>query len=195
MVKIDDPQWHEWGTKKSDQSTDVRQIIDGNQIQDGCHSSRVGWVAVLVIERNIPPVTPNEPPKDGGHLGWAAELVVKRNLPLVTPTMSHIKIRSIDPGVWPVIDGNQNPKLFWCSGHFRMRALMRNREFFLCGLTYIFHAQEHPVLKKGYSLYPPIPSKDDPLKNFIQLQNIWVLLVSNSRYIGNILGWIHVSAL
>jgi hypothetical protein len=38
MVKIDDPQW---GTKKSDQSTGVQQIIDGNQIQDGCHSSRV----------------------------------------------------------------------------------------------------------------------------------------------------------
>jgi hypothetical protein len=54
MVKIDDPQW---GTKKSDQSTGDRQIIDGSQIEDGCH---VGWA---VTERNLPPVALNEPPK------------------------------------------------------------------------------------------------------------------------------------
>jgi hypothetical protein len=39
MVKIDDPKR---GNTKSDQSTGVRQIIDGNQIQDGCRSGRIG---------------------------------------------------------------------------------------------------------------------------------------------------------
>jgi hypothetical protein len=54
MVKIDDP-------KQSDQLTGIRHIIDGNQIQDGYHSGHFGWA---VIERNLPPVTPNEPPKN-----------------------------------------------------------------------------------------------------------------------------------
>jgi hypothetical protein len=40
IVKIDDPQI---ATKKiGPVDTGVRQIIDGNQIQDGCHSSDVG---------------------------------------------------------------------------------------------------------------------------------------------------------
>jgi hypothetical protein len=75
----------------------IRQIMDGNQIQDGCHSGHVGWAVALVIERNLPPVTPNVPPKNqtcrprrwsknpwnGGDLGWAAELIIERNFPVV----------------------------------------------------------------------------------------------------------------
>jgi hypothetical protein len=35
-----------------------------------------------------------------------AELIIERNLPLVTP-ISNRKIGSIDPGVCPIIDGNK----------------------------------------------------------------------------------------
>jgi hypothetical protein len=35
-----------------------------------------------------------------------AELIIEKNIPLVTP-MSHRKIGSIDPGVCPPIDGNE----------------------------------------------------------------------------------------
>jgi hypothetical protein len=67
----------------------------------------VRWVAELIIERNLPLVTPNKPQKNwmnwprrlssnqrkpnpkwwpfSGHLGWAAELIIERNLFLVTP--------------------------------------------------------------------------------------------------------------
>jgi hypothetical protein len=34
------------------------------------------------------------------------ELIIERNLPIVTP-ISHRKIGSIDPGICPIIDGNQ----------------------------------------------------------------------------------------
>jgi hypothetical protein len=39
----------------------VRRLIDGNQIQDRGH---LGWAAELIIERNIPLLTPNEPHKN-----------------------------------------------------------------------------------------------------------------------------------
>jgi hypothetical protein len=39
----------------------VCQIIDGNHIQDGSH---LAWVAELVIERNLPLVTPNKAQKN-----------------------------------------------------------------------------------------------------------------------------------
>jgi hypothetical protein len=42
----------------------VGQKINGNQIQDGGHSGQLGSVAELIIERNLPLVTPNEPPKN-----------------------------------------------------------------------------------------------------------------------------------
>jgi hypothetical protein len=42
----------------------VGQKINGDQIQDGGHSGHLGWVAEVIIERNLPPVTPNEPPKN-----------------------------------------------------------------------------------------------------------------------------------
>jgi hypothetical protein len=39
----------------------VCQKIDGNQIQDGCCGGHLEWVAALIIDRNLPPVTPNYP--------------------------------------------------------------------------------------------------------------------------------------
>jgi hypothetical protein len=39
-------------------------LIDGNQIQDGGRSGHLGWVAELIIERNLPLVTPNTPKKN-----------------------------------------------------------------------------------------------------------------------------------
>jgi hypothetical protein len=36
----------------------VGQKINGNQIQDGGRSGHLGWVAELIIERNLSPVTP-----------------------------------------------------------------------------------------------------------------------------------------
>jgi hypothetical protein len=38
----------------------VGQKINGNQIQDGGRSGHLGWVAELIIERNLPPVTLND---------------------------------------------------------------------------------------------------------------------------------------
>jgi hypothetical protein len=123
MLKIDDPQC---GTKKSDQSTGVCQIIDGNQIQDGCH---VGWAAELMMEKNLPLIIPNKPHKHrmnrprhlssnwrkpnprwkpcSGHLGCVAEVILKRNLPPVTHNKPPKKIGLVDPGVGQKIDGNQ----------------------------------------------------------------------------------------
>jgi hypothetical protein len=120
----------DWWPSISRRKICVCPLIDGNQNQDGGCSGHLGWVVELIIERNLPLVTPNEPHKneinrprhlicpvisvidgnqiqDGGHsdhLGWAAELIIERNLPLVTP-ISHRKIGSIDPGVCPIIDG------------------------------------------------------------------------------------------
>jgi hypothetical protein len=37
----------------------VRQVIDENQMQDGCRSGH-GWAAKLIIERNLPLITPNK---------------------------------------------------------------------------------------------------------------------------------------
>jgi hypothetical protein len=47
-------------------STDpgVCPVIDGNQIQDDGRSSHLGWAAELIIERNLPLVTPNKPQKN-----------------------------------------------------------------------------------------------------------------------------------
>jgi hypothetical protein len=42
----------------------VCPLIDGNEIQDGGHSGHLGWAAVLIIERNLPLVTPNKPQKN-----------------------------------------------------------------------------------------------------------------------------------
>jgi hypothetical protein len=42
----------------------VGQEINGNQIQDGGCSSHLGWVVELIIERNLPLVTPNMPQKN-----------------------------------------------------------------------------------------------------------------------------------
>jgi hypothetical protein len=57
----------------------VGEEINGNQIQDGGCS---------------------------GHLGLAVELIIERNLPVVTP-ISHRKIGSIDRGVCLLIDGKE----------------------------------------------------------------------------------------
>jgi hypothetical protein len=94
-----------WNSRPVDAG--VCQIINKNQIQDGYHSSHVGWAVALVIERNLPPVTSMSPQKirpvdpgvgekingnqiqDGGcsgQLGWVAELIIERNLPLVSPS-------------------------------------------------------------------------------------------------------------
>jgi hypothetical protein len=42
----------------------VGQKINGDQIQDGGRSGHLRWVAKVIIERNLPPVTLNEPPKN-----------------------------------------------------------------------------------------------------------------------------------
>jgi hypothetical protein len=103
MVKIDDSQWA--GHRKIGSiDPGVCPLIDGNQIQDGGCSGHLGWAAELIIERNLPLVTPMSHRKIGsidicvcplidrnkiqdigrnGHLGWAAELIIERNLPLV----------------------------------------------------------------------------------------------------------------
>jgi hypothetical protein len=42
----------------------VGQKINGDQIQDGGCSGHLGRVAVVIIERNLSPGTPNDPPKN-----------------------------------------------------------------------------------------------------------------------------------
>jgi hypothetical protein len=48
---------------------------------------KIGW-----IDPGVCPLIDGNQVQDGGHLGWAAVLIIERNLPLVTP-MSHKKNR------------------------------------------------------------------------------------------------------
>jgi hypothetical protein len=48
----------------------VCPVIDGNQIQDSSHSGHLRWAAELIVERNLPLVTPNEPQKNQINRPW-----------------------------------------------------------------------------------------------------------------------------
>jgi hypothetical protein len=89
---------------------------------DGGH---LGWVVELNIERNLPPVTPNEPPKNRTSRpkrwseiqwkpnprwpSWMSGGADHRKEPSSShpPTIGHREIETIDAGVCPLIDRNQ----------------------------------------------------------------------------------------
>jgi hypothetical protein len=100
-------EWQSWslkGTFLQSPPMSHQKIGPVDQIKDGGH---LGRAEELIIEWNLPVVTPNKPQRnrinrprhfcplidgnqiqDGGrsgHLGWGAELTIEWTLPLVTP--------------------------------------------------------------------------------------------------------------